>query len=882
MVRLSVAAALFAAAANAVDFDKISVTKGPGRLPGAYIFEFEDDHDCAEFFAKASSEGKTRMQYNYKLFKGASIQFNDLDNAEDISAKMASMPGIKRKWPVQRFSLPKPTVHWTGTPGMEYTAVRKRGFEERDLSNDTYTPHMMTQIDKLRDEGVTGKGLKVALVDSGVDYKHPALGGCFGPKCLVSFGKDLVGDDYDGSNEAKPDNDPMDCAGHGTHVAGILAAQKNSMGFTGAAPGIELGAYRAFGCNGESENDILIAAFNQAYEDGADIISASIGGPSGWSEEPWAVAVSRIVENGVPCLLAAGNSGDSGLFYASTAGNGKRVSAVGSFDNTKTLSLLNASSYTIDGGSEHEFGHQTGKPSAWKDVKLPLWALNYDTSVHDDGCDEFPKNTPDLSKYIVLLRRGSCTFDKKASNAAKVGAKYIMFYSNKEELSPFDVSDIKGIKAASIVSPQQGKAWIQDLKNKKKIVLSMSDGSDGDVILEQNRNNATGGAVSAFTSWGPTWEMDVKPQFGAPGGMILSTYPRSMGSYAVLSGTSMASPLVAGIVALIAEVRGTTDPAILENVLSATANPQVFNDGKAFYDFLAPVPQQGGGLLQAHDAAYAKILLSRSSLSFNDTDNFPDSLNFTVKNTGKKSIDLQISHVPAVTMFTLVENTIYPNSFPNDFAQEQASMKFSESKVTVDAGESVVIEVLATPPKGLNNTRLPVWSGYVSINGTDGTSLSLPYQGLSGSLHGSKVMGPEDNWISNSTDTNLFPVPANTTWTLPKQGTANNKTDSLPALTFFLALGTAKLHAEIIPVTTEKPSGDKKARVIGEPAGFPLLWNAMGANPMAFTGELDDGTFAPAGQYVVKYRALRIFGDEKKKDDWDEAFSPVFSIKYEK
>ena len=63
----------------------------------------------------------------------------------------------------------------------------------------------------------------------------------------------------------------------------------------------------------------------------------------------------------------------------------------------------------------------------------------------------------------------------------------------------------------------------------------------------------------------------------------------------------MASPLVAGIVALIAEVRGTTDPAILENVLSSTANPQVFNDGKAFYDFLAPVPQQGGVLLQAHE-----------------------------------------------------------------------------------------------------------------------------------------------------------------------------------------------------------------------------------------------------------------------------------------
>ncbi|KAG5661446.1 hypothetical protein KAF25_005568 [Fusarium avenaceum] len=881
MVRLSVVAALFAAVASAVDFDKLSVTKGHSRLPGAYIFEFEEDHDCADFLAKASTQGKTRMQYNYKLFKGASIQFTDIDNAEDISARMAMLPGIKKRWPVQVFSIPKPEIHWTGTPGTDYTAIKKRGFEERDLANDTFSPHVMTQIDKLRDEGVTGKGLKVALVDSGIDYKHPALGGCFGPKCLVSFGTDLVGDDYDGFNNAKPDDDPMDCAGHGTHVAGILAAQKNSMGFTGAAPGVSIGAYRAFGCNGEAGNDVLIAAFNQAFEDGADIISASIGGPSGWSEDPWAVAVSRIVEQGVPCVLAAGNAGATGMFYTSTAGNGKRVTAVASFDNTKSLSLLNESTYSVSGGPQHEFGHLSGKPGTWKGVKLPLWALNYDTTVPDDGCDAFPKNTPDLSKYIVLLRRGSCTFDAKATNAVKAGAKYIMFYSNKEDLSPFDISTVDGVKAASIVSPAQGKDWIQALKSKKKIVLSMSDGSDGDVILEENRNNITGGAVSAFSSWGPTWEMDVKPQFGAPGGKILSTYPRSIGSYAVLSGTSMASPLVAGIFALIAEVRGSRDPALIENLLSASANPQLFNDGKAFYDFLAPVPQQGGGLLQAHDAAHAKILLSPSSLSFNDTDNFAESLNFTLKNTGKKQIDLQISHVPAVTMFTLVENTIYPDNFPNDFAKEQASVKFSESKVTIDAGESIVIEVLATPPKGLNVTRLPVWSGYVAINGTDGTSLSIPYQGLSGSLHDSKVLGPNDVWIANSTDENRFPMAANSSWVLPKPGTANNLTDSLPGLTWFFALGSAKLHAEIMPATTEKPSASKKPRIIGEPVDFPLLWNPMGANSQAFTGELADGSFAPAGQYVVRYRALRIFGDEKKKDDWDEAYSPVFSIEYE-
>lgn len=136
----------------------------------------------------------------------------------------------------------------------------------------------------------------------------------------VAYQRKLVGDGYDGLN-LYPDDDPDDtCDGHGTHVAGIIAAQGvNPEGFTGAAPGVTLAAYRVFGCGmGSVGNDVLIAAFNMAFEQGADIITASIGGTSGWTEEPWAVAVSRIVERGVPCTLAAGNGGTAGLFFSST------------------------------------------------------------------------------------------------------------------------------------------------------------------------------------------------------------------------------------------------------------------------------------------------------------------------------------------------------------------------------------------------------------------------------------------------------------------------------------------------------------------------------------------------------------------------------------
>ena len=393
------------------------------------LCRLSDDADSNSFYDGLGADSvavEHRLNLTYSLFRGVSFQLKNA-SAEDSNAalKIANMPMVKQLWPVRIFSVPKDEVVSTGSDQAQATLAK------RQSSNDTFSPHVMTQVDRLRAEGITGEGVRVAVIDTGVDYNHPALGGCFGSGCLVSFGTDLVGDAYTGYNTPVPDPDPYDnCEGHGTHVSGIIAAQENSFGFTGAAPGVTLGMYRVFGCSGSAGNDVLIAAYNQAYEDGSDIITASIGGASGWSEDPWAVAVQRIVEAGVPCTVSAGNDGDYGLFYASTAANGKRVTAVASVDNTQAPMVLLRASYTADNSSSESFGWSQGDPSNWGNVSLPLWALSYNTSNTADGCDSFPDDTPDLSGYIVLIRRGTCTFVQKATNAAAKGAHYIMFYNN--------------------------------------------------------------------------------------------------------------------------------------------------------------------------------------------------------------------------------------------------------------------------------------------------------------------------------------------------------------------------------------------------------------------------------------------------------------------
>ncbi|KHN97107.1 subtilisin-like serine protease PR1C [Metarhizium album ARSEF 1941] len=885
MVGLSLVLSLVAAAAMVLAADAHSKKVVKSFVPGAYIFELEEGHDPAAFERSVGKDGTTRMKLDYELFKGVSVQLHDVDKAHEKAAKLAATPAVKAVYPVQLFNMPKPKVEWVA---QDNTKAPSGLLSSRaDESPDIFSPHVMTQVDKLRAKGITGKGVKIAVVDTGIDYKHPALGGCFGKGCLVAFGTDLVGDAYDGSNTPYPDSDPMDCGGHGSHVAGIVAAQPNSYGFSGTAPGATLGAYRVFGCKGQAGNDVLIAAFNQAYQDGANIITASIGGPSGWSEEPWAVAVSRIVDKGVPCTVSAGNEGAEGIFYASTAANGRHTSAIASFDNVQTPALLYSAKYQIDSDADVKFGYVPSEPADWDGVTLPAWSNSLDPTIPNDGCDPFPDNTPDLGKYIVLIRRGTCAFSQKVNNAVAKGAKYIVVYNNNPVGAiPMDLAAVppRSIKAASMIDGKTGTNFINALKDGKKLTLKMVSPQKADTDVSSSNNTITGGALSTFTSWGPTWEMDAKPQFGAVGGNVLSTYPRALGSYAVLSGTSMSCPQTAGIIALIREVRGACDPALIQNLLSANAKPQLFNDGSKFYDFLAPVPQQGGGLIQAYDAAYATTILSPSSLSFNDTDHFVKKLKFKLENTGKEKVTYKITHAPAISMYALGKESSAVEPFPNQAIEAAAAtIQFSETSITLHGGQSKSISVSPTPPQGLDAKRLALWSGYIAVNGTDGTSLSLPYQGLTGSLHKSPVLGANNTWISKSTDKQSNPQPPNSTFLIPAPGNAGSN-DTLPQLTVSLYLGSRKIRADIVPLTTCPPKNltteSHGIKTIGQPYNFPSLWGTRGLNNFPWDGRLDSGNYAPPGKYKFVVYALRIFGDEKKKEDWDVSTSAPLHIKY--
>lgn len=275
------------------------------------------------------------------------------------------------------------------------------------------------------------EGVKIGIVDSGVDFNHPALGGCFGPGCLISYGYDFF--------ENKPD--PYDnCNGHGTHIAGIIAARSNNpYGFTGVAPGVTLGMYRVAGCTKRVYPDMAMMGINQAYEDGSDIISISSGFGTRWSEDPLAVLVERIVDKGVIVVAAAGNNGKAGLFPAGEGSPavGHGVASVGSVVNSLVPQNLTLSTYTVGSstGNETDFGWTVG----FRNVAIPwagtwpLYATSRSGKVTDDACNRLPAGTPDLSDYVVLVRLGqSCTQKTQAQNIYALNGTRIMFYGPTE------------------------------------------------------------------------------------------------------------------------------------------------------------------------------------------------------------------------------------------------------------------------------------------------------------------------------------------------------------------------------------------------------------------------------------------------------------------
>ena len=561
--------------------------------------------------------------------------------------------------------------------------------------------------------------------------------------------------------------------------------------------------------------------------------------------------------------------------------------------------------FSIDGNSRIPFQYLSQSTPFPKDEQgLPLYALNFNTSNPADGCTELPPTTPSLAGKIVLIRRGSCAFVTKIANVQQYGAKYVMFYNNERPIiSPATVKRTSD----GMISAEQGALWINYLANGSKVTLRFFSASR--MIFTNTVNNITGGTMSTFSSWSPTYELYIKPEVSAPGRNILSTYPLNLGSYAVQSGTSFATPFISGVVALYKQAKGihtSINPRKIRSILGTTATPLYFNDGAQTYSFLAPVVQQGGGLVNAFKAVTSTTEISPSNLALNDTTHFRKKHRIIISNTSPHSVHYKLYHVsnnhligswnPCIvywcdchvqikvpTVYALAIKSSSPQLFPPDFNKQAARIIIRPRVLTVAKNSSAVVTVEFTRPKGLDTKRIPVYSGYIQIESSGGDSVHVPYGGVATSMKDVAVTDFKRGYpyISRQSAANVTRL-------------SNKKTETFhfPAQPVFiywrLAMGSAVVRIDVLGPRRKKTVAGTK--ILGSIDGFPRYLqhrdpvssdaSIVFDNLNAWNGILSNKKTVRAGYYRLLYRALKIFGNPASKSDYESWISPRFRVKH--
>lgn len=746
------------------------------------------------------------------LWNGLSIEI-----APSQLAALSRIPSVANIYPVEKILLPEP---------------------EHDIAPELYTALAMTGADLVQDElGYTGEGIKVGVIDTGIDYMHPDLGGGFGEGYRVAYGWDFVGDDFDGTNVPVPDPDPMDCHGHGTHVAGIVGADG---GLVGVAPGVTFGAYRVFGCTGFTTADIILAALEMALEDGMDVVNMSIGAAFHWPQYPTSTASDHLVNMGVVVVASIGNSGADGVYSGSAPGVGEKVIGVASFDNTH----LYLPYFEVEGAP---IGYITMAFSP----APPTEGTHEIVPANLDGTEIEPGS---LDGNVALVARGEYSFRDKAINAIADGAIAVVIHNHLPGL-------FSGTLASALPDPRP------------VVSISLEDGlfirdQEEPIHMTWTDETAlfaspTAGLISGFSSYGLAPDLTLKPDIGAPGGHIYSTYLD--GGYTTMSGTSMSAPHVAGAAALLLEARPNTPSQAVRGILQNSADPAVWS-GNPELGFLDMVHRQGAGMLDIYGAITSTTKIEPGKISAGESEAGSYTQVLTIENNAAEDVTYDLSFVNALSTGP---NTFSPGAFLGN-----ALVDFCSPSVTVPADSTVTVTATVNPATGPLGG---IYGGYIVFTQQDpdnGQVYRVPYAGYIGDYQSIQVLTPgffgvfpslgwydgEDFWL----------VPAG--WSYSMEG------DDIPYFLVHLAHQSRKFRVEIFDHATGRPwhwaYNLEYLPRNSTTGGF----FAFGFDGETFRGQSPRTWTVPDGTYYAVISVLKAGGDANDPDHWETWTSPHFVI----
>ncbi len=647
--------------------------------------------------AAAKAKGGTVLAQTQYALNAVKIEI-----ARKDVASLAQQPGVKAVLPVATY----------------------------ELDNATAVPFMgVPQV--WEDTGFTGGGVKVAIIDTGIDYTHADFGGpgtveafeaadatdttsadaaLFGPNApRVKGGWDFVGDDYDASEAGSipmPDPNPLDCNGHGSHVAGSAAGSGVSADGTsytgpydttvagtdfrigpGVAPQADLYALRVFGCAGST--DVTVEAIDWAVENGMDVINMSLGSSYGLKDDASAIAASNAAAAGVGVVASAGNSGPN-PYLSGAPGVGDGVVSVAATDATavfpgvritlpsgQIIPAISANGATPPDGARHTVVVLQDDPATVENEALGCSVGAFTSNgIVEDG------------NQLAVTVRGTCARTVRAVFGQQAGAAAVAMINSTSDFPPYE--------GPITENPDDGVAFEVTIPFLGvRGILGAAPTDDGDQLVAAEGGEVTYTLVdldnpgfkktASFSSGGPRGgDSALNPSVAAPGVSIDSAAVGTGNKGQRFSGTSMAAPMVAGVAALGVEAHPDWHGLEVAAAIVTTAD----RDGVADYRLTLT----GNGLVDAMQTVTTDVLAYGDALPDNTDGYMLPSLSFGFAEaadifTGTKAVTVVNKGDSAETY--AVSAVASPQS-------QEASVTVTPTSITVPAGETRTVEVSLT------------------------------------------------------------------------------------------------------------------------------------------------------------------------------------------
>lgn len=678
---------------------------------------------------------------------------------------------------------------------------------DHQLSLTTTVPYIGAKA--LQDLGVTGAGVKIAILDSGIDYTHYNLGGSGSvadfnaaaaaaggappaglfPTAKVIGGYDFVGEVWP-NGPLQPDDNPIDAgsgSGHGTHVADIAGGASLDGLHKGVAPGAQLYAVKV--CSSVSTSCSGVAILqgldwavdprgDMSFVGAADVINLSLGANYGQRENPSTEAVSNVVRFGIVAAIAAGNAGDRPYIVSSPSNAAEAISvAQTSMPQAKAIPLVVTAPASIAG----TYGNTATVD--WAPIVNGFAGSLVRTGTTTTASQACAPGdiTNNIAGKVALIDRGTCAVSLKVAAAAQRGAIGVIIANNASGDAPSFSFGGGAPLVETLVVTQAIGSTLKNTLTSSAVAVSVSPAN----------SIALAGSMASTSARGPAYNFSaIKPEIGAPGASVSAINGTGNGEGS-FGGTSGATPMIAGSAALLLQKYPSALPSEIKARLMNSGNTAVFTNPATVPGELAPVSRIGGGEVRVDKAAAVTTGVWDATNPYNVGLSF-GTVRLSAMTTFSKKVAVR-NYSSAQRTYTITPGFRYPSNAASGAVTLTAP-------ATISVGPNATGAFVLTAK--VDASKLPAWNlgsasnqgngallqavefaGYVTVaDATDGATIPwhiLPHKAHNLVADSSVALGGTGSGALNVS--NIGGAVASTTDVFALTGTSPQMTGVMPA-----------------------------------------------------------------------------------------------------